>query len=107
MNAIVAPYILHRREEYYPDAQKFDPDRFLPEEAASRHAYSYLPFSAGPRNCLGLKFAMVEMKVIMAYLLRNFEMTTTDRMEDIRLMPHTTLTPERDYTFVFKKRNLS
>lgn len=105
-NVTVVPYLIHRKEEYFPEPDKFDPDRHLIEEVAKRPSYSFLPFSGGPRNCLGLKFAMVEMKVMVAYLLRNFVMTTTDRMEDIPMLPFITLTPAKDYTFQFVKRNV-
>jgi len=56
----VSAYAQHRRADVYPDPDRFDPDRFLPEREALRHKSSYLPFSAGPRFCIGIHFAMME-----------------------------------------------
>lgn len=50
---VVATYKLHRRPDVYPNPTKFDPDNFLPEKSANRHYYAFVPFSAGPRSCVG------------------------------------------------------
>ncbi|CAL8127913.1 unnamed protein product [Orchesella dallaii] len=102
----IVPWAIHRNENYWSNPETFDPDRFLPEECAKRHSHAYLPFSAGPRNCFGMKLGMNEMKVVAAHVLRNFRVESTDRLEDIPLLPTVTVTPERDYNFVMRKRAL-
>ncbi|CAB0041941.1 unnamed protein product [Trichogramma brassicae] len=85
----------HRHPGFWPDPEKFEPDRFLPERVRSRHPFSYLPFSAGPRNCIGQKFAMMELKSLMARVLYNFRLQAIDRTSDIKIQANFVLRPCR------------
>ncbi|KAG4069559.1 hypothetical protein HA402_006925 [Bradysia odoriphaga] len=81
---ILSCHHLHRNKEVWgPNADKFDPDNFLPEKVASRHAYSYLPFSGGARNCIGIKYAWMSMKIFLSAIMRQYKFSTHLRLEEI------------------------
>ncbi|XP_062545704.1 cytochrome P450 4c3-like [Armigeres subalbatus] len=84
-NAVIVVYQLHRDGRFFPNPDKFDPDRFLPENSQQRHQYAYIPFSAGPRNCIGQKFGLLEVKAVAVALLRKYRIESLDRRENLTL----------------------
>ncbi|XP_037028299.1 probable cytochrome P450 313a4 [Bradysia coprophila] len=77
---------IHRKFKYWgPDANKFNPTRFLPENFAKVNRFAYIPFSEGSRNCVGYKYAYAAMKTILANVLRNYRLTTPLKLEDLRV----------------------
>jgi cytochrome P450 len=69
---MISPYALHHRARVWPEPERFDPDRFLPDAEAARSRHAWLPFGAGPRVCIGNHFAMMEAPLVMATLMRAF-----------------------------------
>jgi cytochrome P450 len=63
------PWLLHRHKRLWDDPDAFDPDRFAPERKAGRHRFQYIPFGAGPRTCVGARFANAEALTILAHWL--------------------------------------
>ena len=91
--ALVSPYLLHRNPAHWPDPDRFDPDRFAPGREKQRPAYAYLPFGGGPRLCIGNQFALMEMQILLAMLVRQFDLrAATNR--PVRTHPLITLRPK-------------
>ena len=87
---VVSPWALHRRADLWPDPERFDPDRFLPEREATRPKYAWLPFGAGARVCIGASFALIEGQLVLASLLRR---TRFEAMNDEQPEMRATLRP--------------
>ena len=72
--AFLMPYVLHRLPAYWPDPDRFDPDRFTPARTAERPKFAYLPFGAGPRQCIGNHFALLEAHLSVATLAQAYRL---------------------------------
>ncbi|KAJ9577523.1 hypothetical protein L9F63_005896, partial [Diploptera punctata] len=72
-------YALHHDPKYYPNPEKFDPERFNEEEVNKRPHFAYLPFGEGPRLCIGMRFGLMQTKVGLISLLSNYEVQVSEK----------------------------
>jgi cytochrome P450 len=85
-------YCLHRNKKIWGErAEEFDPDNFLPERVAQRHPASFIPFSFGKRNCIGLRYAMLSMKTILLRMLQKYKLKTDMKYHELRFKSTLTL----------------
>jgi cytochrome P450 len=88
----ITPYVTHRDPKYWPDPERFDPDRFAPEQAAGRPRHVYIPFGEGPHVCIGNNFALMEMQLILSLVLQKFRLKLVPN-HPIAFKPEATLRP--------------
>jgi len=79
MSINIPVFVIHHDPSIWPDPETFRPERFLKEEESSIQACSWLPFGGGPRQCIGERFAMVEMKIAMTKLLSKFSIEASEK----------------------------
>ncbi|MBV9689279.1 MAG: cytochrome P450 [Ktedonobacteraceae bacterium] len=102
---LVSPYTMHRRPEYFPQPEQFDPERFSPEREKDIPRYAYFPFGGGPRVCIGNHFSMLEGHLLLATLAQRMTFTLVPG-QTIRFDIENTLTlrPKGKVEVIVKKR---
>lgn len=88
-NVVMSQWIMHRHPTYFPDPEKFDPDRWLSERTQKLPRFAYFPFGGGPRQCIGASFAMMEAALLLA--------TIAQRVQ-LRLVPDHPVIPIPSFT---------
>uniref|UniRef100_A0A182S8K5 Cytochrome P450 n=1 Tax=Anopheles maculatus TaxID=74869 RepID=A0A182S8K5_9DIPT len=102
---VVSLFALHRRKDFWGvDADQFDPDRFLPERSEERPSSAFIPFNTGSRNCLGSRYAMLSMKVILTMIVRSFKLHTKMTMQQMKFRFDIALKQEQSYLIQFERR---
>jgi cytochrome P450 len=101
---IMSQYVMHRDARFFPDPTRFDPERWTPEARESRPQFSYFPFGAGVRRCIGESFAWMEGILLIATLARRWRMRHVEG-HPVELQPLITLRPKHGMLMTVHKRS--
>ncbi|XP_065205839.1 cytochrome P450 4g15-like [Planococcus citri] len=96
--------MLHNNPKVYPNPMTWNPNNFTAEAMASRHQCSFVPFSSGPRSCIGAKYAMLSMKVMLVTILRRFKFYTDTTMKEFKMSFDMMLRNTRGYPVRLEER---
>jgi len=103
---VIAPYVLHRHRMLWTRPDYFDPSRFLDDTREKIDRFSYLPFGAGPRSCIGAAFTLQEASIVLATIVRNFELELAEGYS-VWPVQKVTLRPRGGLPMIVKKRRQS
>ena len=96
---------IHKNKKYWgDDAEEFNPERFSKENFSKIHPYAYIPFTKGPRMCLGYRYAMVLMKIQLANFLMRYEVDTDLKLDELEFGVQVTMTVCQGYMIKIKDR---
>uniref|UniRef100_A0A0N4ZZY0 Cytochrome P450 n=1 Tax=Parastrongyloides trichosuri TaxID=131310 RepID=A0A0N4ZZY0_PARTI len=103
-NIMFAPQHSNFNPKIFPDPYKFDPNRFLQENIAKVSQYDFIPFSAGPRNCIGQRFGMNQVKVMIIWTLKKYKLLTSKTSDFVKHIPEIVQRPSNGIPLMFKYR---
>lgn len=105
MGVLIPIYALHRDKEFWSEPEAFKPERFLPENKDDIVPFTYMPFGNGPRNCIGMRFAMMEIKTILARILQQYRLLRCPETPvPLKVFPKAVLAPGEPILVRFEKR---
>ena len=88
-------YFLHRDPDVWPNPEKFDPERFRSPAKDCRHPYQFLPFGLGPRSCIGMRFALMEIKIALVKFLMKYKFVRSPETQvPLEILAGVTLIPK-------------
>ncbi|XP_055541469.1 probable cytochrome P450 313a1 [Wyeomyia smithii] len=98
-------YNLHRREDVWgPNAKQFDPENFSEENINKRHPFAFLPFSGGNRSCIGHRYAMMSLKIMVVHLLKSFKLKSNVSLMDLKLKIDSVLKFSNEPGLILRRR---
>ena len=103
-NIFFAPYYLHRHPDFWNEPEAFKPERFAPEEVKKRHKFAFIPFSAGPRRCIGDYFSIVEMQIHLGTMAKKFKLEYVPSEKGVELDPQVNLRSKNSIMMKLIKR---
>jgi cytochrome P450 len=99
---MIPPYLTHRHPAFWPEAEKFDPERFSPGKTLP-HRFAYFPFGGGPRLCLGQNFALYEGQMLLAMVAGRFRLELAPG-EKLAMHPSLALRPHHGLFMTRRRR---
>ncbi|CAJ0590681.1 unnamed protein product, partial [Cylicocyclus nassatus] len=106
LTVVVVPVTTARDLRYWEKPDEFYPEHFDADKIAGRDPFSYVPFSAGPRNCIGQKFAILEEKTVLSWIFRRYSVESLDPFPDNRPLPEIILRPSKGFRVRLTKRKV-